>query len=106
MSYSDELTAKIVDEYTKAPSRETVDAIAARIGKSSRSVTAKLAAEGVYITPVRTTKTGEAIVKKEELVADIEEWLQIDAPSLAKTSKPELKRLYNAIKELYDSVNS
>lgn len=102
MSYTDELTQEIVLEYTTDPSRETVDKIASRIGKSARSVIAKLAAAGVYQTPVRTTKTGDPIVKKEELVADIEKWLAIEAPTLAKTGKLDLKALHVAIKDLVD----
>lgn len=100
MSYSEELTKEIIEEYNANPSRETVDSIVARTGKSTRSVIAKLAAAGVYVTPVRTTKTGDAIVKKEELVSDIEKWLDIVTPTLAKTSKMELKALHQAIKDL------
>lgn len=100
MSYSEELTEEIVNEYKNNPSRETVDKISARIGKSTRSVIAKLAAEGAYNTPVRTTKTGEPIVKKEELVAEIEAWLNISVPTLVKTSKLELKALHSKVKEL------
>ena len=99
MSYSEELTKEIIDEYNANPSRETVDAIAARIGKSTRSVIAKLAAAGVYQTPKRTTKTGEPIVKKEEIVAEIGSWLGIEVPTLAKTGKLDLKRLHRAIAE-------
>ena len=99
-SYTEELTAEISNEYRENPSKQTIEAIAARIGKTPRSVIAKLASEGVYQTPVRTTKTGEPIVKKEELVAEIGSWLSIEVPSLAKTSKMELKALHSAIKEL------
>lgn len=106
MSYTDELTKEIVSKYAANPTRENVEQIAADIGKSTRSVIAKLAAEGVYYTPIRTTKTGEPIVKKEELVADIEKWLNIEAPSLVKTSKMELKRLHSAIEELHGSYDS
>lgn len=97
MSYSDELTKEIVDEYVANPTRETVDVIAERIGKSARSVIAKLAAAGVYQTPKRTTKTGEPIVKKEQLVEEIGKWLGIEVPTLAKTGKLDLKRLHRAI---------
>ena len=103
MSYTEELTAEIVAEYSANPCRETVDAIAARIGKGPRSVIAKLASAGVYQTPVRTTKTGDPIVKKETLVEDIEKWLKIECPTLAKTGKLELKALHEAIGELVDA---
>lgn len=100
MSYSEELTKEIVEEYEANPSRETVDAIADRIGKSSRSVIAKLAAAGVYQTPKRTTKTGDPIVKKEELVEEIGGWLDIEVPTLVKTGKLDLKKLHTAIGQL------
>lgn len=101
MSYTEELTAEITAEYEANPCRETVDAISARIGKTTRSVIAKLSSAGVYKTPERTTKTGEPIVKKEELVAQIGEWLGIDVPTLAKTGKEDLKKLHQAI---YDAL--
>jgi hypothetical protein len=97
MSYSEELTREIIDEYLANPTRETVDAIAERIGKSTRSVIAKLAAARIYQTPKRTTKTGEPIIKKEEMVAEIGKWLGIEVPTLAKTGKLDLKRLHRAI---------
>ncbi len=100
MTYTPELTEQIIKEYEANPVRETVDEIADKIGKSPRSVIAKLAAAGVYRTPVRTTKTGDAIVKKDELVDDIERWLNIDVPTLAKTGKLELKALHTAISRL------
>lgn len=104
MSYSEELTEEIIAEYTAAPNRETVDAIATRIDKSVRSVIAKLSSAGVYQTPQRTTKTGEDIVKKEELVRDVCTWLGIEAPTLAKTGKLDLKKLHNAIQDLLQEL--
>ncbi len=104
MSYTEEQTKEIIAEYEANPSRETVDAIAARIGKSARSVIAKLAAAHVYQTPQRLTKTGDAIVKKDDLVDDIEKWLNIEAPSLAKTAKLELRRLHEALREMFEDA--
>ena len=103
VNYTEEMTAEIIAEYEANPCKETVDAIAERIGKTARSVIAKLSSAGVYRTPQRTTKTGDAIVKKDELVAEIETWLGLpegSVPSLAKTSKLELKQVHAAIKEL------
>jgi hypothetical protein len=99
MSYTPEETASIVEEYNANPGREAVEAIAARIGKSPRSVIAKLAATGVYQTPQRTTKTGDPIIKKEEMVRDIEECLDISVPTLVKAGKQDLAKLVKAIKE-------
>jgi hypothetical protein len=100
MSYTPELTASIVEEYSANPTRETVDSIAARIAKSPRSVIAKLAATGVYKTPERTTKTGEPIVKKEEMVEAVEVYLGIEVPTLVKAGKQDLAKLEAALKEL------
>lgn len=97
MSYTPEETASIVEEYLANPSRETVEAIAGRIAKTPRSVIAKLAATGVYQTPERTTKTGEAIIKKEQMVADVEKYLQIEVPTLVKAGKQDLGKLAQAI---------
>ena len=104
MSYNEELTAEIVAEYEANPSRETVEAIAARIEKSVRSVIAKLSSAGVYQTPQRTTKTGEPIEKKEEMVTQICTWLGVDAPTLAKTGKQDLKLIRDAIQDLLEGL--
>jgi hypothetical protein len=100
VSYTPEETDSIVTEYKAEPTRETVDRIAERIGKSPRSVIAKLAATGVYQTPQRTTKTGDPIIKKEKMVADLEEYLDIEIPTLVKAGKQDLQKLVNAVKEL------
>jgi len=97
MAYTPELTKQIVDEYSANPTKETVQLIADRLGKTSRAIIAKLAAAGAYNTPPKTTKTGDPIIKKEELVADIEKWLSISAPSLAKTNKLDLRELHKAV---------
>lgn len=106
MSYSDELTEEIVKEYSDSPNRETVDAIAARIDKSVRSVIAKLSSAGVYQTPQRTTKTGEPIEKKEEMVVQISTWLGVDAPTLAKTGKQDLKKIRDALQDLLGGLGA
>lgn len=106
MSYTPEETAAIVEEYSASPTRETVDAIAARVAKSARSVIAKLAAEGVYQTPQRTTKTGDPIVKKEEMVEDIQEYLHIEVPTLVKAGKQDLAKLVEAVREITLEANA
>lgn len=99
VNYTEELTQKIISEYEASPTRETVDALSKETGKSVRSIIAKLSSAGVYKTPQRTTKTGDEIVRKEELAADIGEWLGIEVPSLIKAAKLELRALHAALKE-------
>lgn len=106
MSYTDELTAEIVAEYEASPSRETVETIAARIDKSVRSVIAKLSSAGVYETPQRLTKTGDIIEKKEEMVTQICTWLGVEAPTLVKTGKQDLKRIRDALQDLLNEYEA
>lgn len=97
MSYTEELTQLIIDEYTADPTRATVDRLAEEHNKSVRSIIAKLASAGVYQAPPRLSKTGEPIVRKEDLVKDIGEWLGIEIASLAKAGKLDLQSLHKAL---------
>ena len=45
----------------------------------------------------RKTKHGEPIVRKNELVAQIEEHFSIEVPSLAKATKADLQKLVSTI---------
>ena len=96
-NYTQPMTDKMVATYTANPTRETVDAIAKDLGKNTRSVIAKLSREGVYKATPRTTKTGEPIVRKSELLTSIETHFGIELPSLVKASKADLQRLIDTI---------
>ena len=96
-NYTQPMTDKMVAQYTANPTRETVDAIAKDLGKNTRSVIAKLSREGVYKATLRTTKTGEPIVRKSELLASIETHFGIELPSLVKASNADLQRLIDTI---------
>lgn len=97
MSYTEELTQLIIDEYSADPSRATVDRLAEEHNKSTRSIIAKLASAGIYQAPARLSKTGEPIVRKEDLAKEIGEWFGLDIPSLAKAGKLDLQRLHSAL---------
>ena len=62
VNYTPEQTLKMVADYTAGVS---VDKIAETLGKSVRSVVAKLSREGVYKKKEYKTKTGEAVVRKD-----------------------------------------
>ena len=96
-NYTDEMVAEMHELYTANPTRETVDNLAEQFGKSVRSIIAKLSREGIYVTQERTTKTGEPVVRKAELVAQIEDNFGIELPTLVKASKSDLQELLNAI---------
>ena len=96
-NYTDEMVAEMHELYTANPTRETVDNLAEQFGKSVRSIIAKLSREGIYVTQERTTKTGEPVVRKAELVAQLEDKFGIELPTLVKASKAALQELLNAI---------
>ena len=96
-NYTDEMVAEMHELYTANPTRETVDMIAENFGKSVRSVIAKLSREGIYVTQERTTKTGEPVVRKAELVAQLEDKFGIELPTLVKASKTDLQNLLGSI---------
>jgi hypothetical protein len=62
-NYTPEQTAELVQGYQAG---ETVEVLATRMGKTVRSVVAKLSREGVYVA--KTKATGVARVKKADLV--------------------------------------
>ena len=65
-NYSPEQTAQAVESYQAG---QTVEAIALALGKSARSVVAKLSREGVYVA--KTKAKGATRVTKAQLVAQI-----------------------------------
>lgn len=96
-NYTDEMVAQMTEQYSANPTRETVDELAQTFGKTTRSIIAKLSREGVYVAQPRTTKSGEPVVAKAELVAQIEEHFGIELTTLVKAGKQDLQRLVDAI---------
>jgi hypothetical protein len=96
-NYTDEMVATMIDAYEANPSRETVDMLAGQMGKSVRSIIAKLSREGVYVAQPKVTKTGEPVVRKQELVVALQDHFGIEIPTLVKASKADLQRLVDSI---------
>lgn len=100
-NYTAEMTAKMVADYTAAPTMETVESLAKLYSKTVRSVIAKLSREKVYKAKVYKTKTGEDVVKKDEHADYIGEALGMnanDADSLTKANKMALKLIAEFIR--------
>ena len=100
VNYTPEMTAKMVADYIAAPTGATVEALAVEFGKTVRSIVAKLSREKVYVAKERTTKTGEAIVKKDETADAIGAILKLteaDITSLTKANKSALKAIFAAL---------
>ncbi len=75
----------------------TVEELAESLGKSQRSIIAKLAKMGRY-RKERMTKNGEEVITKEDLVAQIEDYLDLKLSTLVKAGKQDLRALLKRLK--------
>jgi len=96
-NYTPEQTAKIIADYQAGVA---VEAIASAMGKTVRSVVAKLSREKVYVAKQYVTKTGEKPVKKDVTADAIGAILRLsenDIESLTKANKSALKAIFDAL---------
>ena len=100
-NYTDAMVNQMVGEYTANPSMDTVRALSDSMGKNTRSIIAKLVREGVYQAAPRTTKSGAPIVRKSDLVEQIESYfVGASLPSLVKASKADLQKMVDTIQSM------
>jgi len=98
LNYTTEQTARMVSDYQAGTS---VDAIAEAMGKTVRSVVAKLSREKVYVAKAYKTKSGETPIKKDVHADFIGEALGLtesDTESLTKANKIALMKIADFIK--------
>jgi hypothetical protein len=97
VNYTAEQTSAMVSDYTSGVS---VESIAENLGKSVRSVVAKLSREGVYKAKTYVSKTGEKPVKKDvhaDAIGAILRLSENDVDSLTKANKNALKAIFDAL---------
>ena len=97
VNYTAEQTAQMVADYKAGA---TVESLAESLGKSVRSIVAKLSREGVYQKKEYKTKTGEPVQKKDETADAIGAILRLseaDTDSLAKANKRALRAIFDAL---------
>ena len=97
VNYTPEQTAKIVADYAAGV---TTEAIANELGKSVRSIVAKLSREGVYKKKEYKTKTGQAVVKKDahaDAIGAILKLTENEVESLTKANKTALEKIFQAL---------
>ena len=102
--YTDEQIAFMVEEYTHAPTKETVAFIADKLEVSSRSVIGKLSRLKIYQKVPYTPKYADKPVSKEELVHEICEMLDLDYEQmvgLTKSQKPSLLYIVSVLESRY-----
>ena len=81
VNYTAAQTAEAVESYLAG---QTVEAIASKLGKTVRSVVAKLSREKVYVPKV---KVGDARVTKARMVGQIAAFVGVEAVELASFEK-------------------
>ena len=97
VNYTAEQTVKMVADYLAGM---TTEAIALELGKTVKSVVAKLSREKVYVAKVYATKTGEKVQKKDETADAIGAVLKMtesEIESLTKANKTALRKIFDAL---------
>lgn len=100
-NYSAEVTAELVEKYIASDkSAGAVKALAEAVGKSARSVIAKLTREGVYVSKAKAK--GATRITKANLVARIAELTgaaEVELDSLEKATHDALEIVVKALVE-------
>ena len=97
VNYTPEQTAQMRTDYL---SGVTVETIALSMGKTVRSVVAKLSREKVYIAKTYATKTGEKVIKKDRVADAIGLALgltEAETSSLVGANKTALKKILDSL---------
>jgi len=97
VNYTPEQTALMVADYKAGIAVET---IAESLGKSVRSVVAKLSREKVYIPKTYISKTGEKPVKKDvhaDAIGAVLMLTESETESLTKANKTALVKIFAAL---------
>jgi IS30 family transposase len=97
VNYTPEQTQKMINDYQNGVSVET---IAENLGKTVRSIVAKLSREKVYIAKEYKSKTGETPIKKDvhaDAIGAILRLPENDIESLTKANKNALKAIFEAL---------
>ena len=97
VNYTDRMVSEMVAAYVQAPNPDTVAKLSEKLGKPTRSIVAKLVREGVYVAQQRVTKTGAPVVRKSDLVAQIQAAVGAELPTLEKASKADLQLLLDRV---------
>jgi nanoRNase/pAp phosphatase (c-di-AMP/oligoRNAs hydrolase) len=97
INYTPEQTAQMVLDYSNGT---TVETIAESMGKTVRSVVAKLSREKVYVAKTYVSKTGAPVVKKDahaDAIGAILKLTESEIESLTKANKTALEKIFSAL---------
>jgi hypothetical protein len=96
VNYTPEMTATLVEGFKAG---DTPEVLAAKVGRTVRSVIAKLSREGVYKSPAKTA--GKREMKKAEMVSEISKEIGVNEEvleSLEKATGPALMAVLKALR--------
>ena len=97
VNYTPEQTASMVEAYQAGT---TVETIAESMGKSVRSIVAKLAREKVYKAKEYVAKDGKPVQKKDETadaIGAVLKMTEAEIESLTKANKTALVKIFTAL---------
>lgn len=97
VNYTPEQSAQMVAQYLGGI---TVEEIAESLGKTVRSVVAKLSREKVYVAKTYVSKTGAPVVKKDahaDAIGAILKMSENEIESLTKANKTALEKIFSAL---------
>lgn len=97
VNYTPEQTVSMIADYKAGV---TVETIAQNLGKTVRSVVAKLSREKVYVAKTYVSKTGEKPVKKDahaDAIGAILKLTEAETESLTKANKTALEKVFAAL---------
>lgn len=100
VNYTNEQTAQLLAAYQAEPTTATVERMAQELGKTTRSIVAKLSREKVYQKKEYVGKTGEKPVKKDahaDAIGAVLGLSEADTDSLTKANKTALKKIFEAL---------
>jgi putative heme iron utilization protein len=104
-NYTPEQTKVLVEAYTAEPTTATIEAMAAKLGKTTRSVVAKLSKEGVYKS--KTKEPAKREMLKSEMVAEIAKYVERNEEvleSLEKATGTALMAVLSALRVLKEEA--
>ena len=100
-NYTPEQTAMLEREYIAGgKTEETVETLAIALGRTTRSVIAKLSRMGIYTKKERTSKNGDPVQKKDvtaDAIGAILRMTEAEIESLTKANKTALKKIFDAL---------
>jgi putative heme iron utilization protein len=100
VNYTAEQTAAMVSAYLADKTEATVAKLAEEMGKSVRSVVAKLSREKVYVAKTYKAKDGADVVKKDavaDAIGAVLAMTEAEIESLTKANKTALSKIFDAL---------